>query len=116
MAPLLTLDSVVNLLQVYAQTSFILHVLQLQSGPNSLLTPRQVEILKSIFVYLTAFNLCNWLRVSIAVDEDQASDKCLATLYFSPHHWTYVEHIMLPILAFYSFQSFLTFILCIASV
>ena len=104
-------EIVVHVLQVYAQTAFTLHVMQLVPVNNQVLSQTQYQLFRSVLVYLVMFNLSCWVNVSFVSMRDAFDSDCVNRQFFEDDVWFTVGHAMLPIIAIYRFQSFMTFLL-----
>ena len=103
-APLLVVDALLQLLLIYAQTTFLLHVCYMRAEPYGALSLMKHRALKLIMLFLVIFNFFKWTVASF--DANGSIGECLSILYFSLEHWTFFRHLVVPIMAYYHFQCF----------
>ena len=106
-----TAEIVVHVFQVYTQTSFILHVIQVVPVNNQVLSQTQYQLFRSVLFYLAMFNLYCWVSVSFVSIRGKFDYDCVNRYFFEDDVWSTISHVILPIKAIYRFQSFMTFLL-----
>ena len=105
------IEIAVHYLQLYVQTSFVMNVIQLAPVPNDALTQAQYQRFKTTLVYLTLWNFDCWVNVSFRVLQENFDNDCVQRTYFDHEAWSSIWNIMVPVIAFYRFQSFVTFLM-----
>ena len=108
---ILIVEFTLDLCQVYVQTSFLIHAQQLVPVLNGVLTQKQYQAFKGCLLLLMVFNFYWWIRVSFLADSRSPYGVCLFRTYYRPDSWTLVVSVTVPIIAFYRFQSFVTFLM-----
>ena len=101
----------VHLLQVYSQTSLLVYLSQVAPVPNGVLRQSQYHRFKSILVFLTLFNFYCWVNVSFLSTRLGFADACVYERFYYTEPWRTVWHVIMPIIAFYRFQSFVAFLM-----
>ena len=105
-------EIILHTMQVYAQTSFLTHLYQVAARPNGALSQKQYQIFKSIAVFMILYNVYCWVNVSFINIRHQKFDRyCLYTRFYYDESLNMVWSTMLPIIAFYRFQSFAAFLM-----
>ena len=103
--------NILDLLHVFLQTSFLLHIIQLTPvGSNWHITSEQYRLFKSVLIYLFLKNGFDWIRVSFVTDKSGSSGLWLLNSYF-PNYALILWHFIVPVAAFYCLQSFMCFLL-----
>ena len=103
--------TVLDLVQVFLQTSFLLHIMQLTPVCHSRhLTSQQYRLFKSVLIVLILYNGFDWMRISFVTGKSGSSGLWLIASYF-PNYAQLLRHVIVPVLVFYYFQSFVYFLL-----
>ena len=109
---LVSAEIILHTLQVYAQTSLLIHLYQVAPEPNGVLSQKQYQIFKSIVVFLVMYNVYWWVCISFINIRNQKFDRfCLFKRFYYDGSLKMVWGTMLPIIAFYRFQSFAAFLM-----
>ena len=93
-------------LQIYTQTSFVIHIFQLAPCKNDALTKPEFMLFRSIIISLVLWNIDDWKDVSFPSLLHDFDDDCLHQYYLDYDIWQFIDDVVFPIIAFYRFQSF----------
>ena len=109
---LVSAEIILHTFQVYAQTSLLIHLCQVKPRPNGVLSQNHYQIFKSIATFLILYNVYCWINVSFIDMRYQKFDRfCLFARFYYEESLNMVWGTMLPIIAFYRFQSFAAFLM-----
>ena len=105
------IEILVHILQMYTQTSFVIHIFQLAAVRNDVLTKRESTIFRSIIISLVLWNFAFWVYVSFTSLNHSFDNNCLHGYYLDFAAWQLLQELTRPILVFFRFQSCAAFLM-----